>query len=315
MAGPSGLSPAQQEVLDLLRAGTGERPQADPELRQRLRHELESALGGLAAQLDRPAFVAKSVLGRLQACEAHHLSEESAEFAWSIATARGTVAHKAIELSLHHRGDPPPLVLVDAALHRLTTDPDHPLADFLLGLDEASRAELRGEVNDIVSSFVELWPPLQWSWKPETESRRRVELCGGMVVLSGKVDLTLGAPAGTTAGRLVVDLKTGGAHPGHADDLRFYALLDTLRSGVPPFRTAGYYLDAGTFRTEDVTADVLDVALRRTVATVTKLLELRLGLRSAAVTPNHACGWCRERRACAGAQAWRDHREDPVGEG
>jgi hypothetical protein len=310
MPGVDHLTPAQEEVLEVLRGGGRERPEVDAGLRHRLRHQLESAFGAMAANLDRPAFVSKAVLGRVQSCESHHVSEEAAEFAWSVPAARGTVAHKAIELSLHHRGDPPPLVLVDAALDRLAADPEQPLADFLLGLDEAARAELRSEVNDIVSSFVELWPPLRWSWKPETESRRRVELCGGMVILSGKVDLTLGAPAGTTAGRLVVDLKTGGAHAGHADDLRFYALLDTIRSGVPPFRTAGYYLDAGTFRTEDVTEDVLEVALRRTVAGVTKILELRLGVRSAGVTPNHACRWCRERHRCDGAEAWQQQGAD-----
>jgi hypothetical protein len=125
-----------------------------------------------------------------------------------------------------------------------------------------------------------------------------------MVVLTGKVDLTLGAPQGTTAGRVVVDFKSGNRHAGHADDLRFYALLDTLRVGVPPFRLVGYYLDSGAFTVEDVTEDVLEAAVRRVVAATTKIVELRLGLRSPAETPNPACRWCSRRGDCPGAEAW-----------
>ena len=54
----------------------------------------------------------------------------------------------------------------------------------------------------------------------------RAELCGGRVVLSGKADLTLGQPEGTGAGKVIIDLKTGGFAPVHREDLRFYALLE-----------------------------------------------------------------------------------------
>jgi hypothetical protein len=199
-----------------------------------------------------------------------------------------------------------PLALVDDALQRLADDPTARIADFLLGLTPPERAELRGDVNELVAGFLELWPPLQPGWRPQAESARRAELCGGMVVLSGKVDLTLGAPQGTRAGRVVVDLKTGGRHAGHTDDLRFYALLDTLRVGVPPFSLVGYYLDAGTFSVEEVTEEVLEAALRRAVDATRRIVELRLGLRSPKVSPNPACRWCSLRETCDGAEAWED---------
>jgi hypothetical protein len=304
MSSPA-LTPAQEDVLDALRAGD-DRPEVPAELRLDLRADLERAIGGLAGTLDRPVFVSKGVLARVLACEAHHLSEEAEDFAWSLSAARGTVAHKAIQLSIGwtargHR--PVPLQLVDDALYRLVDDPNERIADFLLGLGDAERAELRTEVNELVAGFLELWPPLQRGWQPQTESRRRAELCGSMVVLSGKVDLTLGAPRGLQAGRVVVDLKTGAAHAGHADDLRFYALLDTLRVGVPPFRLASWYLDSGRLTCEDVTPELLEAAVRRTIAGVTKVVELRLGLRSPAVSPNAACGWCRLRDTCEAVSA------------
>jgi hypothetical protein len=292
------LSPAQQEVLDLLRATDRERPEVSPELREGLRTRLDRELGAVAGGLAEPIFAAKGALARVLACEAHHLDVEATPFEWSLPMARGTVAHRAIQLSVARADRPPPLTLVDEALERLSGDPDERIADFLLGLSPAEMAELRSDVNGIVATFIELWPPLERSWQPQTESPRRAELCGGMVVLSGRVDLTLGAPRGNRAGRVVVDLKTGGRHAGHLDDLRFYALLDTLRVGVPPFSVVGYYLDSGTFTAEEVTEPVLEAAVRRTVAAVTKLVELRLGLRTPSRTPNVTCRWCRLRDDC-----------------
>ena len=311
MHGVEGLTPAQREVLALLREGDAPRPEVEPELRHDLRRRLEGELAAVATGLTEPVFVGKAALGRVLSCEAHQVAEAAAPFEWSIPAARGTVAHKAIQLSVGRAGvdRAPPLRLVDDALARLTDDPTERVADFLLGLSDAERAELRGDVNELVAGFLELWPPLQPAWKPQAEARRRAELCGGMIVLSGTVDLTLGAPTGLQAGRVVVDLKSGARHAGHADDLRFYALLDTLRCGVPPFRLVGYYLDSGHLQPEDVTEDVLEAAVRRTAAATRKIVELRLGLRSPGVTPNPTCRWCRLRHDCEGASTW-EARED-----
>jgi hypothetical protein len=292
------LTPAQEEVLALLRDGDRARPEVEASLREELRRTLEEELAPAARGLTAPVFVGKSTLGRVLACEAHHLDEVATPFEWNLAAARGTVAHKAIQLSVGRADRPAPLRLVDDALDRLADDPTARIADFLLGLTDADRAELRGDVNDVVAGFLELWPPLQPAWRPQAESPRRAELCGGMVVLSGKVDLTLGAPLGRQAGRVVIDLKTGGRHAGHVDDLRFYALLDTLRVGVPPFRLVSYYLDSGSLVPEEVTEPVLEAAVRRTVAATRKVIELELGLRSAQRTANVACRWCRLAETC-----------------
>lgn len=309
MTGPP-LTPAQEEVLAVLRARGQPRPSFDSELRPRLRARLESELAAVAAVLDRPVIVSKTGLAQVHACEAHQVAEAAVPFAWSVATARGTLVHKAIELSVHWRGPRTPLDLVDDALSRLEYDSVADVGTFLRTQGEAERAELRSAANDAVGKFLESWPPLGPSWVPRSESRLRAELCEGLVVLSGKVDLSLGSAAGTQAGRLVVDLKTGGSFPGHLDDLRFYALLETLRLGVPPFRLATYYLDSGTFSADDVTEDVLEAAVRRTVAGVTKIIELRGGLRSPAVTPNPACRWCHAREGCDGARQWATSTEE-----
>jgi RecB family exonuclease len=302
------LNPAQREVLDALRAPERPRPRYDAGLRAALRAHLEEELGPLAALVDRPAVVTKRALGEVLTCEAHHLASTAAPFEWNVALARGVVVHRAIQLGVFRRDAPPPLELVDDALDRLADDPDAAVADYLLDLPEAERAELRGAASEVVSAFTELWPPLARTWFPRTETPVRAELCGGKVVLTGRVDLSLGVADGDRAGRVLVDLKTGGASAGHLHDLRFYALLETLRSGVPPLRLATSYLEAGDLAVEDVDEDVLEAAVRRTVQGARAVLELRLGLRSPAITPNPACRWCPAREGCEGAGRWEEAR-------
>src|SRR5205085_4754090 len=148
-------------------------------------------------------------------------------------------------------------------------------------------------------------------------SPARVELCDGRILLRGTVDIALGQAAGTEARVLVVDLKTGAPWPNHLDDLRFYALVHTIRTGVPPFRVASYYLDSCRFRAEDVSAELLlTTAVGRVVDGVRRMFELHLKQREPTLTPGPACGWCPRRETCDGPALWAAERAarglDPV---
>ena len=305
------LNPAQQELLDSLGAAAGERPSFDSGLRHELRAALEDGLRDVVDELDptEAVFVSKHALASVHGCEARWVAEEDQPFEWTVPSARGSVAHKAIELSVHLRGEPTPVELVDEALARLEEGTDG-LARFLQGCSEVDRAELRAEATDRVTKFVECWPPLQRSWRPVTESRLRAELLGERVILQGKVDLSLGQARGGTAGKVIVDLKTGGFSLAHHDDLRFYALVETIRLGTPPRRVASYYLDAGTLRPEDVTVGVLHAAARRTVDGVTKMVELRASARPATRNPGPACRWCCLADQCDEGRAWVAAQDD-----
>jgi hypothetical protein len=301
------LNPAQQEVLDLLGAPADERPTFDRSLRDDLRVELDAALEHLAADIhpERPVWVSKHTLSSVHGCQVRLLAEQDVPFEWSIPTARGTVAHKAIELSVHWRGEPTPTELVDETLGRLANGGDG-LAEFLQRCSEADTVELRGEVLDRVTKFAESFPPLQARWRPVTESRARVELAGGRIVLAGKVDLSLGQARGTTAGKVLIDLKTGGFAPAHLDDLRFYALLETIRIGVPPRLVAGYYLDAGTARTEAVGEASLRATVARVADGVETFIGLQHGTRAPALRPGPACRWCLRLADCDAGRAHLD---------
>jgi hypothetical protein len=104
---------------------------------------------------------------------------------------------------------------------------------------------------------------------------------------------------------LIVDFKTGRMQRMHIDDLRFYALLETLRVGVPPFRLATFSLDSGTWVAEDVDEDILLATVRRVVAGVRKLAELgplATDSRQPLLTPGPACRWCPAGPECPGAR-------------
>jgi hypothetical protein len=289
-------NPAQEELLNALRAAPDERPLFDPGLRVALVADLEEQLAALVPMLDTlgivQLWVTKHRLSSVSGCEVHFLAEEDAGFdGWTVPTARGSVAHRAIELSMHVRGDPVPEELVDEAITRMT-DADTSLGDWLQTVSEADRADLRCEAVDRVSSFLELWPPLKPQWRPRCESKVGADLLDDRIHLAGKVDLSVGVAEGMRAGKVLIDLKTGGFSPTHLDDLRFYALVETIRLGVPPRRVATHYLDTGKLVPEDVSEATLAAAARRVVDGVRRWLELRGPEARPVVKPGPACRWC-----------------------
>ena len=305
------LNPAQQEVLAVLGASSdADRPQFDAELRHHLRAELESDLAAVADRLpeDETLFLSKHQLTAVHGCEARLLAEVDGAFAWSVPLARGSVTHKAIELSIHWKGDPTPLDLVDEAIASLSHQ-DSGLADWLRTASEADQAELRSQANDRVAKFLECFPPLSNRWRPVTESRLRVELAGGRIILRGQADLTLGRAEGTTARKVIIDLKSGGFSPSHLDDLRFYALLETIRIGVPPRLVASYYLDSGRPHPETVSESVLEAAVARTVDGADRLVALLHDAKAPVKRTGAACRWCPVLADCPEGRSYLDDDE------
>ncbi len=304
------LNPAQQQIIDQL--GSTERPTFRDDLRDHLRHELNESLLPIAEEVeDPPLFVSKRKLSMIHGCEARFIADQSADFEWNVPAARGTVAHKAIELLVARRGNPTPLDLVNDAMDRLEAD-ERSIAKFLASLTEGERADLVGRVNDLIATFVETFPPLNRKWVPVAESRVRADLCGDKITLMGTVDLSLGRARGNEAGKVLIDLKTGRHQHGHVDDLRFYALLETLKLGVPPRLLVNYYLDAGEPRTEEVTEDLLWSTAKRVVDAVAKQVDLALGNREPTKSVSGMCRFCPALTNCDLGKNFLDERDLPV---
>ena len=308
----SGPNPAQAEVLAALGARPHERPEFDPRLRAELRAELEDRLAPVAEHLpDKEVlWVSKHLLSSVHGCEGFFLARDAEEFAWSTQTARGTVSHKAIELSVSWRGDPSAGELVDEAIARLVAG-DARIGDYLGGLREGERAELHGEATERVNMFLECFPKLEPRWRPVAESRLRADLNADRIVLSGKVDLTVGRPDGMRAGKVLVDLKTGGFSPSHREDLRFYALVETLRLGVPPRLLGTYYLDGGRLQQEPVSEPLLRGALERVVDGAHAAVALLHGGRPPELKAGPPCRWCPQRHTCDVGRRFLEGEDEP----
>lgn len=311
---PTPHNPAQAEVLAALGARPHERPEFDPRLRHELRAQLEERLADVAARVPdgQTLWVSKHLLSTVHGCEGLFLAQEAEEFAWSPTTARGVVSHKAIELSISWRGDPAPGELVDEAIARLIGGNDR-IADYLGGLGEGERAELHGEAVERAAKFLECFPPLEARWRPVPESRLRADLCQDKVVLSGKVDLSVGRADGLKAGKVLIDLKTGGFAPAHRDDLRFYALIETLRIGVPPRLLATYYLDGGRLQDELVTEALLASTIERVVDGAASAVALKHDGAEPRLRPGPPCRWCPRQPDCPTGLAWLEEQSERDG--
>jgi hypothetical protein len=296
------LTPTQERVLSDLMGNGQARPTFDADLASRLRADIEERLAPVAAQLgERQLVVHKSALARVHTCEGHHVAETEAGFSWSAAAAVGVVAHKAIELSVSLAPPDGLAALVDLAIERIAADVDRGPGAWLAGASELDRAEVRGGAIDRALKFEDEFPPIKRAWRPRLESTLLTSLCSDRIVVRGKVDLALGQARGTTAGVLIVDFKTGKPRRDHTDDLRFYALLETLRAGVPPFRVASWYLDSGQCHQEDVAEELLQAAARRLVDGARKLCELDVTHRPPTLSAGPVCHYCSARHTCPDA--------------
>ncbi len=306
--------PAQQRVIDLLGRHHDDAPDLGPEIAAHLRAEIDERLADVAELIPegQDLWVGKTPLAAFNACQGRWRAQTSTPFAWSVPAVRGTVSHKAIELTLNWRGPVEPGRAVDAAIDQFLDDEYASAGTYLRTLTTVDLAELRSASVDLVTAFEECFPPLKPRWRPVIDGRSRAELCGGRIVLSGRPDLTLGQAL--RAGKVIIDLKTGSPHPHHVDDLRFYALIDTLRVGLPPRRLATVYLDAGQPVAETVTVGVLEATTERVVRTVTAMIETRWGTAPTQLRTGAHCSWCPGRATCrAGLE--RTATDEPGGGG
>lgn len=310
----SELNDAQRLILERLGMRPAERPRFEPGLRDHLRLELERGIAPLVEQLgDEDLFLSKHHLERVHGCEARYLAERDEPFAWSPAIARGIVAHKAIEIDITSKRRWASLDLIDEAIARFRND-GRGVGEWLQTAPEADIDMVRAEANNALCSFQDCWPPLDRRWRPATEVPLRAELFSGRVILAGKPDLTIGQADGQRAGKVIVDFKTGRYSPAHLADLRFYALLDAVRLGVPPRMTATYYLDAGDLHTEAIDEPILDATVARTVGAARRIIELRSGERQPAYVPSGGCRWCPVLADCETGTAYLAERDEAIGD-
>lgn len=309
----TGYNPAQQRVIDLL-GRSDERPTVDPDLATSIRSDLEAAIAPFNDVLpdgksyENRFFLNKQALTNVHSCESYYLNG-SGEFEWNLANCRGTVVHKAIEVSINLRHPMPPTDLIEEAIERLSNDSAKSISLFLATLDEFSRAELIGDCSALFTRFSECFPPIKRSWIPAVETPVALNLADGRVRISGKVDLALGRPPD----KVIIDVKTGRAAAAHYDDLRLYALIDFLAIGMAPRKVASYYLDSAEIHHEDITEGTLLSAARRLQDGLVRAIELKYAHSPAARRPSGICNWCTLNTDCDVGVAYLEQRKADEG--
>jgi len=280
------------------------RPPFRPELAGELRRTLEEGLAPVVARMDDgdSLRISKHHLSTVFDCEQRFLADIDAEFEPSIATVRGTVTHAVLARIVIE--DPAPNA-VDAAEQSVTEMADHEswYGRFLRELGPGDRTTLIAEVANLVSAFLDDWPRIERRWSPRVEPKLRVDLCDRRVTLHGQPDLMLGRVVVGEARVLLVDFKTGWVRAEHREDLRFYALLQTLVRRAPPFRVDTYYPEMGEHVPEDVSEAVLATAVRRVVDGADRIEAVRARRRAPTVSPGSACTFCAARATCEPGRA------------
>jgi len=301
------LTSSQRRTLEGL-IGADDRPSFPPDLAQRLRDRIEETVRGFEPR--RPLWLGKSHLNDLGRCPGLFDAVRAGErgpFAFSGRFAAGRLAHRAVELEVAGREERVPHELVETAAERLIEE-DEGFAAYWRDLEPLRRDEALMHGAKTLELFRSTMPPLRRMRRelsPCTEWHVRAALHGGALVLSGTLDLVLGAPADADparATRLAIDLKTGRAWPEHAEDMRFYALLLTLRFGVPPYRVATLYLDSGEWQAEDVDERVLSRAADRVIEAVRTAAASDAG-RTQELRPGPYCTWCPRATSCPSSVA------------
>jgi hypothetical protein len=273
MVRPETSTVAQSRLVDELLAWGSPRPRAPEGLAERL---LARLTGAVAEWLDlrsagspatrRPLLITKTRLTRLS-CDG--LQRDPVPYAHGWANARGTLTHAAIELDVDGLRGLGSTEVAQRAWQRLATDragDPSSLASWLNARDEGERALLVEESATLLEGFREVWPELSSApLEVHTELRLVTHLGGHAIRLQGVPDLVVASPRRDGHARtLLVDLKTGMPRGQQdRDELRFYALLATLRDGIPPFRWATLYVTEGRIEHEDLSEAVLEVVAER----------------------------------------------------
>lgn len=295
---PGALS--AESLLSRLRGDGDTRPVVDPGLAGGLRDWLEDELSEAAAGVPDdciPVRVHKDALNQVLVCEAHAAAPK-VKRPLTVALARGIMVDFLFRQWVTVGRITDPWEDARAAMQCARADE---VVGYVDALDPGTRVRLAGQLEQQASAIASAWPVSNPGWMARTQERIEVPLSGGRLVLSGVIDLAFGMPCTGRASVCLVELKSGTRRLEHRGDVHFYALLETLRSGAPPFRIATYYSSTGELDAEQVGEDVLLGAMQRTLTGARRLCRIAGGAEPRR-TPNPLCAWCAELPGCPPGQ-------------
>jgi hypothetical protein len=262
-AQPETARPTRSDVLEIIRGDGTHRAVVDPGLAGGLRAWLEDGLSSAGVDRPSPLIITKqSIRSRVA---------DQDRPAVTFATALGALVDALFRqlVTLGRIDDP-----MQDGLSALAVDPrKSEVISFVSTLGELERAQLQDELETQAAIMVSRWPRLSPAWMPRTQERVTIPLVGGRVVLVGIIDLVIGSPSSGRASIGLVEVKSGRQRAEDRADLRFYSLLETLRSGAPPFRITTFYTRTGQAIAEDVDDQILTSSVERILAAAERQME------------------------------------------
>jgi hypothetical protein len=256
------------DVLASIRGTSSHRPRVDTGLSGGLRDWLEDGLCSLTAGLVTPLVVNKQTL---RDALSDRVDPRNTKATITDSMALGAMMDALFRqlVTTGHIDDP-----MKDGIDALRVDPRRSeVVDFVHGLAGRKLVDFQNELNAQATILLTRWPRLSPAWLPRTQERIAIPLAGGDVVLVGVVDLIVGAPSSGRASVGLIELKSGRARVEDREDLRFYGLLETLRSGAAPFRLATFYSRTGQVDAEDVDDELLTSSVRRVLTAIGRMVE------------------------------------------
>jgi hypothetical protein len=300
----NGESAHLTETLRRLRGDPTTRPSVDRSFAGGLREQLEDALAeaALVLPLDAPPLrITKRVLEDVLGCEAMYLACKGLEPPATEELLRGRMVDALFQQWVGcGRFDSP----YEDALIALDIDDsgDLPASRALIeALSSEDQERLAIEVRAHARSIEQHFGRVPRSWFPRTQEQITVPLCGGRIILSGRVDLALGPYPRKRRTTCLLEVKSGHVRPEDRAELGFYAVIETLRVGAPPFAVAAFYTSTAGLDVIPVTEEFLLTAVHRIIKGTKTVCELAGG-REPDRTPNLGCGRCPELTRCEPGQ-------------
>ncbi|MHB8219396.1 MAG: hypothetical protein ACYDHU_03620 [Acidimicrobiales bacterium] len=256
-----GSPPKAGSVLWQLRGDPSRRPRTDPSLAGGLREWLEDGVGAAVRELPPEAPPVRidrwTVSGRPPFDPRTRVTAPRAR--------RALLGVLFRQLVVTGRIDDP---IADAVEALAADEQGGCVLDGLDHLPAPDRAAVRRAVAAGARTMTTHWSSVPPAWRPRTRDRIRIPLAGGRVVLATTVDLLLGTPPTTHRSVCAVHLSAEAGTDYDRHNRRFTGLLDTLRSGAPPFRVATYHPTTGELVVDDLTDDDLAATVRQTIDAV-----------------------------------------------
>jgi hypothetical protein len=256
----------------------------------------EGTSEALARWTERSLWIGKSQISTVRRCEGQTLAEATAPRRMGLhpSTAVGIVSHRAIQIAHTHPGLPIK-AYVDEAVAGARNETA--FGEFWEQAGLSGQSDLLTTSISKVAAFLDSWPLLSPAWTPRFEESIQARL--GKLTLSTRVDLVIGRPRSNgQQTMLLCDLKSGAIADYHQDEASFYALVATLRNGVPPWRSVVYSLASGEYTDPDVTpARLLDTAAV-VVDAVVRYVDVLTEAREPVLTPERYCLWCPAKDTC-----------------